>query len=44
METPQWNSPNHLQSLINSDEANKEQQDAKGANADYKLKGILFDN
>lgn len=38
------NSPNLLQTLINSDEANKEQQDVKGANADYKLKGILFDN
>lgn len=37
------NSPNLLQALINSDEANKEQQDVKGANADYKLKGILFD-
>lgn len=52
-QTPTWrpqnavvlrSSPNLLQPLINSDEANKEQQDVKGANADYKLKAILFDN
>lgn len=37
-------SPNLHQSLSNFDEANKEQQDVKEANTDYKLKGILFGN
>lgn len=38
------NSPNLLQPLISSDEANKEQLDVKEANADYKINGILFDS
>lgn len=36
--------PNLHQPASNFDEANKEQQDVKEANSDYKLKGILFDN